>query len=548
MRILRLGAVVGIAAGLVGAWTAVGPGNGSASQQSGPTTYYIRPGGNDTAAGTSPATAWRTLARASQAQLLPGDRLMLCGGHSYSGTLKLDTYDGGSATKPVQISSYGTGRATIVSRTSGIVVYDTGGIAISRLAIAGNHAMNAADVGIQLFSDRKRGRVGHVRISKVDISGFGWGIAIGADYDGAGFRNVSITHSALHGNLDAGLLSYGPDFNPKAPGYAHENFYISHVRAFGNLGDPANLTRNTGSGIELGSVSHATVTHSAAYHNGGRGGATTEGPIGMWAYESTRVLFSHDVSHDNTSASVHDGGGFGLDLETSDSVMEYNLSYHNHGAGFLLYSALNVPTPQTGNTVRFNISYNDAIGAHHIYGAMTAGGRVNYGRFYQNTIVLTKGNTQPVVKLTGVLHHVQMYNNILVAANGPFVQVVPTLYKSLNHPMTTVNVFLAGNDYVTTGTKWFIGWNSKTFYFSLATWRRATGEEKIGKKLTGLSAAPRFVGPVSGAAGGAGFKLGPLSRLRNAGLNLRLLFNIQPGTVTFAGTRYVVVKPNIGAQ
>ncbi len=548
MRILRLAAVLAIASCLVGAWTAVQPRSGSAGQRAGATTYYIRPGGSDTAAGTSPATAWRTLARASAAQFLPGDRLLLLGGHQYSGPLRLDSLDGGSATKPVLISSYGTGRATITSTTSGIIIFDAGGIAISDLVIAGRSAMVASDSGIQMFSDHAKGRLSHVTISKVDVSGFGYGIAIGADNDGAGFADVRITHSALHNNLDAGLTSYGPDYTASAPGYANQGIYVSHVRAFGNLGDPANITRNTGSGIELGSVSGATVTDSVAYRNGGKGGATTEGPIGIWAYDSTRVLIAHDVSHDNTSASVHDGGGFGLDRETSDSVLEYNLSYHNHGAGFLLYSALNVPTPQIGNTVRFNISYDDAVGTHHVYGGMTAGGRVDNGRFYQNTIVLTRGNTQPVVKLTGILHHVQMFNNIFVAASGPLVQVVPTLNKALYHPMTTKNVLLAGNDYVSTGGKWFVEWGPRVYYFSLAAWRGATSEERAGGRPAGLTVSPRFVGPLSGTAGGSGFALGPLSRLRRAGLDLQRLFGIQPGLVTFAGTRYLVTSPNIGAQ
>ena len=42
----------------------------------------------------------------------------------------------------------------------------------------------------------------HVVIRRVDISGYGYGIAIGADHDNAGFRNVWVSASSLHGNLD----------------------------------------------------------------------------------------------------------------------------------------------------------------------------------------------------------------------------------------------------------------------------------------------------------------------------------------------------------
>lgn len=43
----------------------------------GAATYYVSPSGNDTYAGTSPAQAWQTLARAGLARLGPGDQLLL---------------------------------------------------------------------------------------------------------------------------------------------------------------------------------------------------------------------------------------------------------------------------------------------------------------------------------------------------------------------------------------------------------------------------------------------------------------------------------------
>lgn len=551
MRFLRLGAVLGTAAGLVTAWSFVQPtipiGDAANSVPSS-VTYYVSPRGHDAADGTSRATAWRTLTRASKATLRPGDRLLFEGGYQYSGHLRLGPADGGNPRDPVLVSSYGQGHATISSPASGIVVFDTGGIIIRGLVMVGQAAMSPADSGIQMYSDRARGMLRHVVIDNVDISGFGFGIAIGAVHDGAGFSNVRVTRSSLHDNLNAGLVSYGPDYDPKAPGYAHHGIYVSDVRAFNNFGDPANVTRNTGSGIELGSVWTATVVHSQAYNNGGKGGAIREGPIGIWAFDSTGVLFAHDVSHDNTSATVHDGGGFGLDRETSDSVMQYNLSYHNHGAGFLLYSALNAPAPQVGNTVRFNVSYGDAVGDHHVYGAMTAGGWVKNGTFYQNTIVLTRDNKQPVVKLTGILHHVRMFNNILVAASGPVVEVVPPLNKDLAQTMTTANVLLAGNDYLATAGPLFVQWGIHVEYFSIDAWRAATNEEQVGGRSTGLTVPPLFVGPLSGPRGGAAFALRKSSPLIGAGLNLLALFGIQPGPVDYSGMPGVVTKPNVGAQ
>jgi hypothetical protein len=438
------------------------------------------------------------------------------------------------------VSSYGHGRATISSRTSGVTIYDTSGVVIRGLVIVGEHALKGGTGGIQMYSDLSRRMLGHVYVSNVDASGFGFGIAIGAAHDGGGFRNVRITDSSLHANLDAGLVSYGPDFNPAQPGYAHRDIYVSHLRAFGNLGDPAEVTHNSGSGIQLGAVNGATVTESVAYGNGGQGGATAEGPIGIWAYDSTRVAFTHDVSHGNRSNNARDGGGFGLDREVSHSVMEYNLAYGNHGAGFLLFSAKEAPGAATNNVVRFNISYKDATGRKLVTGGMAAGGKVRNSIFYQNTVVIGRGNPQPAFKVTGLEHNVKVLNNILVAGSGKVVVAA--------EPMTTKAIAFAGNDYSAPNGLWEFQWGTRHQYDSLSAWRQATDEEHalLGKD-TGLTLRPMFAGPLSGA-GGSGFLLRPTSKLRGAGLNLLLNFSIRPGPVTYAGTPYHLRTPNIGAQ
>jgi len=542
MPLFRAAAILGVAAVLVAGWTLVQPAIGSVGQ-SGPTTvtYYIRPGGHNAAPGTSPAAAWRTLSRASRARLRPGDKLLLRGGHVYHGKLDIGPTDAGKPGKPILVSSYGHGRATISSASSGITIYDTSGVTIRNLVVIGSHALNASNAGIQMYSDLSKRMLGHVYVSRVDASRFGFGIAIGAVHDGGGFRNVRITHTNLHANLEAGLVSYGPDFDPTTPGYAHRDIYLSHVRAFGNLGDPAVATHNTGSGIELGAVNGATVTRSDAYGNGGKGGATTEGPIGIWAYDSTRVAFTHDVSHGNRSNNARDGGGFGLDRQVSHSVMQYNLSYGNHGAGFLLFSAKEAPGAGTNNVVRFNISYDDARGDKMVTGGMAAGGKIRNSIFYQNTIVIGRGNTQPAFKVTGLEHNVKVLNNILAGGSDKVVVAA--------EPMTTDNIAFAGNDYVVPSGVEVFQWGTHHQYDSLSAWRLATGEEhKILGKDTGLTAWPWFVGPLSVAHGGSGFLLRPKSKLRRAGLNLFRNFGIRPGPVTFAGAPFHLRAPNIGAQ
>jgi hypothetical protein len=76
---------------------------------SGGTTYYVSPGGNDGASGTSPDQALRSLGRVEGLNLQPGDKVLLQRGASFSG--KLAVWRGGTAAKRITIGAYGPKRA-----------------------------------------------------------------------------------------------------------------------------------------------------------------------------------------------------------------------------------------------------------------------------------------------------------------------------------------------------------------------------------------------------------------------------------------------------
>ncbi|MDP9376582.1 MAG: hypothetical protein M3P40_03235, partial [Actinomycetota bacterium] len=89
-------------------------------------TFYLSPTGDDAASGTSSGSPWRSLARASNAVLRPGDHVLLEGEASFDGSLTLDAADAGDATAPVVVGSYGGGRATIRPASgAGVNLYNT---------------------------------------------------------------------------------------------------------------------------------------------------------------------------------------------------------------------------------------------------------------------------------------------------------------------------------------------------------------------------------------------------------------------------------------
>ena len=78
-------------------------------------TFYVSPNGNDNLSGTSPAQAWRTIARVQQhmLQFQPGDQILFERGGTFPGSLSI--YRSGAAGQPIVFGAYGTGSKPIIS-------------------------------------------------------------------------------------------------------------------------------------------------------------------------------------------------------------------------------------------------------------------------------------------------------------------------------------------------------------------------------------------------------------------------------------------------
>ncbi|MBK8173022.1 MAG: right-handed parallel beta-helix repeat-containing protein [Sandaracinaceae bacterium] len=83
------------------------------------TTYYVSPSGNDSNAGTSPATAWQTVERvrtANNANIFqPGDALLFERGNRFRTVATLTLRAAGTAGAPFVVGAYGTGEQPILS-------------------------------------------------------------------------------------------------------------------------------------------------------------------------------------------------------------------------------------------------------------------------------------------------------------------------------------------------------------------------------------------------------------------------------------------------
>ena len=472
-------------------------------------TYYVSASGDDGRAGTAIASAWRSLGRVNQQQLAPGDSVLFEGGRTFSGQLYLDRVDAGRSDLPVTFGSYGpSGRATISNaQGTAIMVYNTAGVRIANLVVSGAGRDVNTGSGILFYTDLPGDLLlAGVDIEQVDVSGFGdYGIEIGGWNNRTGFRSVRIEAATVRENGLGGLLTYA--FQRAV----HRDVYVGSTRAFLNAGF-AGLAGNSGSGIVLGGVDGGTIERSVAYGNGWRSTAS-EGPVGIWAYDSNRVVIQFNESYDNRTGGPADGGGFDLDSGTSNSILQYNYSHANDGAGFMLAHGRS-DRLHAGNIVRYNVSQND--GRKNKYGGIHLWGRITGAEIHNNTIYMaaaTSGSPRGIEIGNRSVEandpeHVHLRNNIVQTTGS--VRVVSASLSALDH---SVDVRLDGNLYWPTGASFRVLWRDLS-YGSLASWRSATGQERVGGVDIGLTADPGLRAPGGGPTFGSGALIGGLYHYR----------------------------------
>jgi Right handed beta helix region len=516
--------------------------SGNGPQES-PRTFYVNEDGDDASDGRSRDQAWHTLDRVSREQLRPGDRVLVNG--KVTGTLSIGPGEAGDPHNPVVIASYGSTRAAIVSDI-GIEVRNTAGVAIRDIGIYGSGSGNERD-GISIYADAGiQQRLSGITLENLDVSGFVNGISIGAEGP-AGFADVQITDSVVRDNRNNGLAVYGPKIDTNHPSYAHRHVVITAVYAYNNSGNRKDEGANTGSGIVVGSVDTALIDQSAAYGNGTQARNFREGPIGIWAYDSSHVTIQRSLSYSNRTLGA-DGDGFGLDQNTTDSVIQYNLSYDNSGAGILLFGQ-QTNRPNTRNTVRYNISVNDSrIGYHgaiSLLGGVDKGdynGRVSDAKIYQNTLVVADNNPPtPALLFLGSVDATTVANNVL---SGPL---------AVANRQPAGNILMRENDYFSIGDH-LIEWGNST-YASVDDWRRAIGSEEANGSSAGIQADPQLVNPATPTSviratqlrSATGFSPGPTSPLPGAGVDLASVGIADPGSRDFLGAPVTEGRPGIGA-
>ena len=518
--------------------------------------YFLHNDGDDSASGIAPAKAWRTLNRANQQRYRAGDHLYLRGGDRLEGNLVFNTANAATdARSPITIASYGAGQATIyAAKGDAILIQDCGGFVIKEVAVVGpgSDKKKESGCGVHFYNTLPGAvKLPFVRIEKVTASMFGRsGIELGAsppDKSKSGYRDVQITQCVASENVFHGIHIYGA-WDEKATKYAHEAVVIAHCVAHGNTGDPEYRDNHSGNGIILSDTDGGRIEYCTAYNNGALCNAPQGGPIGIWAHAANRIIIQFCASYNNHTGRSTDGGGFDFDGGISNSILQYNYSGGNDGAGYLLYTYAGSPYTFRGNIVRYNISDNDGrknrFGMIHV---ASDGPEVRDIDIYHNTIVTSPTPTgTPFALLVKEAAHVRVLNNLFVTEGG-----LPLLELAGNLP----DLQIQGNAYWS-GDAPFTIRDSGNTYRSLADWRTAVKQERLKGQDNGLQADPRLtayhVKPPPSSESLAhltAFQPRPDSPLRNAALDLKAAFGIDLSPQDFSkGKGWSGKSSDIGAR
>lgn len=496
-------------------------------------TYYISPLGKDANTGKSMSSPWLSIKKVNSTNF-KGDTILFLGGNTFSGTLSFNASDVGSPSKPIVISSYGTGKATISSGNSqGIYIENSAGFKIKNLIFKGSGRTVNTESGILIYTAKDSFTLlKYLYLDNIEVFGYhNSGISIGSWNKKTGYQDVSITNCYSHDNGGAGISMYA-----EKP-YVHRKVYLSYNVVYNNPGIPENTTGNSGNGIVLGNVDTAVVEYCTSYENGYLHKSADGGPNGIWAYESNYVILQFNEAHHNKTGTSKDGGGFDLDGGCINSIIQYNYSHDNYGAG-LMVAQHRYASATKNNTIRYNISENDGrknnYGSIHLWTAGSNGG-IQGVEVYNNIIYLTPisgSSVKGFFKNSGYISGVNFRNNIFQTTGS-----VPLISATI-----AAGVTFQGNDYWNSGGSFKIIWGTTT-YTSLSAWRTATGQEKINGVASGFQVDPQYSDTTKGKTFNdatkiislTSYKIKSTSALYNTGIDLKTKFGIAVGLRDYWG-------------
>ena len=318
---------------------ALAPHAGSAAMS----TYYVDcAAGSDSAAGTSPRVAWRTLAKVSATTFLPGDSILLRRGTRCVG--QLWPKGSGEPARPILIGAYGdAGPLPVINGAdadAAVKLFDQSHWVVATVeTIGGNpYGVFVGGTNGELRDFVLRNLVVH------DVAGEPKsktsGLVVVAAAGNARMADVMIDGiTAFNTTQWAGIIvnGYGETGANRIHNVTVRNAIVHHV---------------AGDGIVLFAVEDGVIERSAAWLTGLQPVQTIGTPNAIWTWMCRRCVVRQTEGFFIDSPGV-DGGVYDIDFGDDDNVVEDNYGHDAMGYCVAVFGAERLVT--TNSVVRGNV-------------------------------------------------------------------------------------------------------------------------------------------------------------------------------------------------
>lgn len=371
--------------------------------------YYVDcKAGQDAASGSSPRTAWKSVAKVDLTTFQPGDKVLFKSGCSWSG--QLWPKGSGTAQHPIAIDRYG-GEALPVINGAGLaedalLLKNQEYWEVRNLEITNTGSAPAVRRGVNLIAQNS-GDLHHLYLQNLtihDVNGAETEKASGGiSYHAVGdskpsrFVDLRIESNRISRVDRSGIFGWSTH-------WVRSSWYPSlGVIIRGNVLDDIG-----GDGIVNVATDGALVEYNVVAHASQR---SQDYNVGIWPWSADNTVIQFNEVYGTRGQ--HDAEGFDSDWNSQNTIIQFNYSHDNDG-GFLLIcnegsQGAQTSVGNTGTIVRYNISQND----HHR--GIKLSGPVKNTLIYNNTIYVGKDENVDVVlhtDWTGWASDTYFYNNI----------------------------------------------------------------------------------------------------------------------------------------
>jgi len=386
------------------------------------TTYYVdSAGGNDSWDGTSPSTAWQTLAKVNATTFSPGDQILLKAGSVWQGAGGL-LYPKGSGTagNPIVIDMYGTGSKPLINAnktynlvmneedvSTSVFLYNQEYWEIYNLEVMNGQPGGAEQNdthGVYITAEETGQIHDHIYLLDLDIHDVNTKVGprtgrdkgknnggicfdvFGDTVAGTQFDDILVEGCYIYDCGATGIKTWSDQHNWRChdPTTYHTNVAVRNNVVDHTQGDGIVMAMTEGALVEYNVASCTHMKPSDPY-------------VAIWNYESYDTVMQFNEAY-NTQTDT-DGQGFDIDDYTLRTVVQYNYSHDNVG-GFMLLIC--IPSERgkcatcDNNVVRYNISQDDGA---------------------------------EIVKFAGEPHHTDFYNNVFYHSGDPSAPPYTTVFR-----------------------------------------------------------------------------------------------------------------------